>query len=112
MLAGSKVSSLKTTELPSSEDSHFLHDVAQILERLRSLCEWHGHPLLAALIDMAKSEANDDLKTYVQVARLSPGEVRHRKPVSDVDGESAARMAEKLAHREREAVEPDAKFRF
>lgn len=54
---------LSVADLPSVVDEEFLTKVAEILERLRMQSEARGHPLLSALLAIAKDEAEDDLRT-------------------------------------------------
>ena len=80
----------------SSVDSDaFLKLVAEVLDRLRSESETRGHPLLAALLEISKCEAEDDLKTHLQSStrklRHSP---LHEKEMEEDEG--VRRMAAKL----------------
>jgi hypothetical protein len=77
--------------LPPVADARFLSEVADTLERLRSESEERGHPLLAALIAIAKGDAEDGLKTHAN-------SVRTRATRQEAD-EGAVRMAQKLACR-------------
>ena len=44
-------------------DEHFLRFVTQALERLRQASQERGHPMLASIIALAQTEADDDLRT-------------------------------------------------
>jgi hypothetical protein len=44
--------------------------VIQAVERLRETCADRGHPLLASLLDIAKAEAEDELRTGSQTSAL------------------------------------------
>ncbi len=48
----------------AESDEHFLRCVLQALERLRDASQNRGHPMLASMIDLAKAEAEDDLRTH------------------------------------------------
>ncbi len=53
-------------------DEDFLPWALQALERLRDASEDRGHPLLASMLELARVEAEDDLKTRAMaVQRLS-----------------------------------------
>lgn len=96
MSARSNLSLAHSSDAPFGPDDRFLREALEVLERLRSECEWRGHPLLASLLDIARSEAEDDLKTCAETRRFSSGS-RSRGRVSE--DESVLRMAEKLACR-------------
>jgi hypothetical protein len=49
-------------EMPTSDDD-FLPAVIGILARLQATTEEHGRPMLAFLLDLAKAEAEDELRT-------------------------------------------------
>jgi hypothetical protein len=51
--------------------------VIQAVERLRETCAGRGHPLLASLLDIAKAEAEDELRTGSQT---SPRRSEIQKP--------------------------------
>ena len=61
MSAQLRVASVRP-ELQYGPDDHFLPEIAQILERLQSLCEWRGQSFLASLLDIARGEAEDAMK--------------------------------------------------
>ena len=50
-------------------DEEFLGCVLQALERLRAASEERGHPMLASMIEFAKVEAEDDLRTQSLLLR-------------------------------------------
>ena len=47
----------------AESDEHFLRCVMQALERLRDASQDRGHSMLASMIDLAKVEAEDELRT-------------------------------------------------
>jgi len=93
----------RESERPASvTDENFLRKVAEILERLRTESQQRGHSLLASMLDVAKAEAQDGLRTQASVLRLSG----RRKPDHALDDDDGVvRMAEKLAWRAQETVE-------
>lgn len=98
MTAQLRASFERMVELPAVADEFFLKKIAEALERFRSESEKRGHPLLASLLDIARGEAEDDLKTHEEAPRLSSEQVRVREHGLD-DDEGVLRMAEKLACR-------------
>ena len=50
-------------ECMAEADEEFLGCVLQALERLRAASQERGHPMLASMIEFAKVEAEDDLRT-------------------------------------------------
>jgi len=97
MSAPSKASLGKLVDLPSVADKHFLSRVADELEKLSTESERRGHPFLALLLDLTKSEAEDDLKT-ARILRVSSKHAKAREHGSD-DDEGVVQLAEKLAWR-------------
>jgi hypothetical protein len=73
--------------LPSVVDEKFLRTTAAILERLRAQSANRGHPLLASLLEIAKGEAEDDLRT------------RALRPEDTDTDDGVASMAQKFAFR-------------
>ena len=59
------------------EDLDFLQVVSQALERLRRASEERGHAMLASMIELARTEAEDDLRTraleYQRFAEFKAG---------------------------------------
>jgi hypothetical protein len=51
-----------SSEMPKSDDD-FLPAVIGILGRLQATTAEHGRPMLAFLLDLAKAEAEDELRT-------------------------------------------------
>ena len=96
MSAHATASFEKVVDLPSVADEIFLTKVVELLERLRSESERRGHPLLASLLEIAREEASDDLKTHVETLLFSPGPP---KPPRLDEDEGLRKMAEKLAWR-------------
>jgi hypothetical protein len=89
---------LTVSHLPSFVDDDFLTKVADILNRLKVQSELGGHPLLASVLEIAKDEAEDDLRTRV-------GEFEKRGLLSEVDevDRSVVLMAQRFAFRKRPA---------
>jgi hypothetical protein len=54
----------------SAPDADFLRVVIQAVRRLQETCAERGHPLLASLLDIARAEAEDDLRTDAQNVQL------------------------------------------
>ena len=54
----------------SAPDSDFLRMVIQAVRRLQETCAERGHPLLASLLDIARAEAEDELRTDAQNVQL------------------------------------------
>jgi hypothetical protein len=72
----------------SEANESFLDIVVQALDRLRQASEDHGHTMLASMIALAISEAQDDLRTQAleceRFARFRAGRYRPcRPPPSD-----------------------------
>ena len=102
MSAQLRVASVRP-ELQYGPDDHFLPEIAQILERLQSLCEWRGQPFLASLLDIARGEAEDAMKTCSGSSRAQRKRARPHKVTAQGDDEGVVRMAEMLACREKQA---------
>ena len=75
--------------LPAVDRDRFLRSAANQIDALRSECEAQGHPLLAALLAIAKGEAEDDLHTTMRD--------RQRSDPDESDDPATMRMARKLA---------------
>lgn len=92
-------------DLPSVADKHFLNRVIEELDRLHAESEKRGHPLLAALLEIARDEAEDDLKSRTESARLRPVKPSLHDRAKDDEGrfrsedEGMLRIAQKLAWR-------------
>lgn len=102
MLARSNAA-FREAEKPSSvSDEHFLRKVSEILERLRRESEQRGHPLLASVLDVARAEAQDGLRTEIALRRS--GRVKKVEHGFE-DDDGVVRMAEKFAWRVPDAAE-------
>ena len=86
-----RAKSSKVVYLPPVADEHFLKNTVEMLDRLREESEMRGRHMLASLLEIAKSEAEDDLKTYANRLRMLAR-------VYDGD-DGAAMMAQKPACR-------------
>jgi hypothetical protein len=53
----------------AESDEHFLGCVLKALERLREASQNRGHPMLASMIDLAKAEAEDHMRTQALAFR-------------------------------------------
>jgi hypothetical protein len=65
----------------SDRDQDFLQVAIQVIERIREKSLEHGHGMLASLLDMAKAEAEDALRTYAK----PPQQVPEPKPTNPED---------------------------
>jgi hypothetical protein len=98
MAARAKKSSDNLVDLSSAADQRFLKRTIEKLERLRAASDSRGHPFLSSLLDIARREASDELKTQRKVAKLKSS-LSVMKAASFSEDESLRRIAEKLAHR-------------
>ena len=55
-----------------NQDHEFLRIAIQAIERIREKSLEHGHLMLASLLDMARTEAEDALRTYAKPAQQAP----------------------------------------
>ena len=53
-------------------DDEFLRVVIEAIERIRQKSLERGHTMVASLLDMAKSAAEDELRTSAKLARPQP----------------------------------------
>jgi hypothetical protein len=93
--------SLESIRPPAAGREKFLAEIADILDRLRTEAQWRGHPLLASLIEIARGEAEDELKSRSEMQRTPADPVRVREHGIEED-DGVLRMAEKLAKRQRQ----------
>ena len=98
MSARLKASLRESVEVPPLAEEPFLTKAMEVLERLRSESEKRGHALLASLLEIARGEAEDGLKTRTEVLRVAPAPV-HILDEGVEDEEGVVRMAEKFAWR-------------
>jgi hypothetical protein len=77
--------------LPPVSDETFLRNATDLLGRLQAESGMRGLSLLASLIEIARGEAEDGLRTSRHVAAIEA-------KVTDED-DGAAEMAQRLAHR-------------
>jgi hypothetical protein len=96
--SAAKKSSDNLVDLASAADQRFLRKVIDNLERLRAASDSRGHPFLSSLLDIARREAADDLKTQRKVAKLNSS-FSGAKAAGSPEDENLRRIAEKLAHR-------------
>jgi hypothetical protein len=81
-------SSETESSVSAVQRDRFLEVVSQVLERLRLESERRGHRLIASLIDIAKTAAEDDLRTHGPPP--SPEEARLIRIVGDIGRETAS----------------------
>ena len=56
--------------LPPVADRKFLRNAVDVLEQLRAESEVRGHLMLASLLEIAKGEAEDGLRTQAKTERI------------------------------------------
>ena len=75
----------------NKSDEDFLRVVLQSLERLRQASEDRGHGMLASMIELARTEAEDDLRTRaLEKARFAEFRAVRYTPEGSAKGQGSA----------------------